>query len=68
VHFGGFQLIRNERECRGINSSNGNGNKRELQGFNNFIDNMELVDIPCIGENILGIDLMIKQRTDLIDS
>ena len=44
---GDFNSIRNERERRGINSSN--GNKRELQGFNNFIDNMELVDIPCIG-------------------
>jgi len=46
---GDFNSIRNERERRGINSPNGNGNKRELQGFNNFIDNMELVDIPCIG-------------------
>ncbi|XP_068497930.1 uncharacterized protein [Phaseolus vulgaris] len=47
--FGDFNSIRNERERRGINSPNGIGNKRELQGFNNFIDNMELVDIPCIG-------------------
>ena len=46
---GDFNSIRNERERRGINSSNGNGYKKELQEFNSFIDNMELVDIPCIG-------------------
>jgi len=44
---GDFNSIRNERERRGFNKVS--GNKREMQGFNNFIDNMELVDIPCIG-------------------
>jgi len=44
---GDFNSIRKERECRGINSSS--ANKREMQGFNNFINNMEIVDIPCVG-------------------
>jgi len=44
---GYFNSIRNEGERRGI--SQARGNKREMQGFNNFIDSMEMVDIPCIG-------------------
>ena len=44
---GDFNAIRNEGERRGI--SQARGNKREMQGFNNFIDSTELVDIPCIG-------------------
>jgi len=34
-------------ERRGIN--NNNSNKREIQGFNNFIDRVEVVDIPYVG-------------------
>jgi len=44
---GNFNAIRNEEERRGI--SQARGNKREMQGFNNFIDSMEMVDIPSIG-------------------
>jgi len=37
---GDFNAIRNEGERRGI--SQARGNKREMQGFNNFIDSMEI--------------------------
>ena len=44
---GDFNFVRNERERRGINRLS--GINRETQGFNNFIDSMEMVDLPCIG-------------------
>jgi len=44
---GDFNSIRNERERRGINRLS--GINREMQGFNNFIDSMGMVDLPCIG-------------------
>jgi len=44
---GDFNAVRNERERRGISRSR--GNNREMQGFNNFIDSMEMVYLPCIG-------------------
>ena len=44
---GDFNSVRNEKKRRGINQFS--GNNREMQGFNNFIDGMEMVDLPCIG-------------------
>jgi len=44
---GDFNSIRSEGERKGINRVS--GNMREMQGFNNFIDSMKMVDIPCIG-------------------
>ena len=44
---GDFNSVRSEGERKGINRVS--GNKREMQGFNNFIDELEMVDIPCIG-------------------
>ena len=44
---GDFNSVRREGERKEINGAR--GNKREMQGFNNFIDELELLDIPCIG-------------------
>lgn len=44
---GDFNSIRKVDERKGINC--GRSNKKEMQAFNNFIDSMELVDIPSIG-------------------
>jgi len=44
---GDFNSVRSEGERKGVNRVS--GNKREMQGFNNFIDELEMVDIPCIG-------------------
>jgi len=44
---GDFNSVRNECEWRGINRIR--SNEREMQVSNNFIESMEVVDIPCIG-------------------
>ena len=43
---GDFNSIRKEGERRGVNC--GRSNKREIQGFNNFIESMKVVDMPNI--------------------
>jgi len=43
---GDFNSIRSG-ERRGINRDS--SNKKEMQGFNNFINSVKVVDIPCIG-------------------
>jgi len=46
--FGDFNAVRKINERRGLNPI-GNTKLREMQGFNNFIESMELVDVPLIG-------------------
>ena len=48
---GDFNSIRKDGERKGVNC--GRSNKREMQGFNNFIDSMEVVDIPNIGRKYM---------------
>ena len=45
---GDFNAVRKMTERRGINPS-GNTTLKEVQGFNNFIESMELLDVPLIG-------------------
>jgi len=61
---GDFNSIRNERERMWVNKAS--GNKREMQGYNNFIDNMEMVDIPCIGRKYTCYRPNGKARAGLI--
>jgi len=44
---GDFNSIINDGERRGINGVR--RNKREMYDFNNFMECVEVVDIPCIG-------------------
>ena len=45
---GDFNAVRKVSERRGLNPS-GNTALREVQGFNKFIESMELIDVPLIG-------------------
>jgi len=48
IHVVSWEIL-TEGERRGINHDK--SNKREMQGFNNFVESLEVVDIPCIDEN-----------------
>jgi len=44
---GNFNVVRKLEERRGTNT--GSSNKREIKGFNKFIENLDMEDIPIVG-------------------
>jgi len=44
---GDFNAIRKKEERRGV--CYGRSDSREISSFNNFIEGLELLDIPCLG-------------------
>jgi len=45
---GDFNVVRREEERKGIRGCS--SQKKEMDGFNKFIDNNALLDIPCVGK------------------
>jgi len=64
---GDFNAVRKHNERKGINPS-GNTTRREIQGFNNFIETMELLDVLLIGGKYTWYkeNGMAKSRMDRI--
>jgi len=48
--FGDFNVVRNLEERKGVNHI-GSCSRSEIQGFNEFIERMELIDLPLVGRN-----------------
>jgi len=62
---GDFNAVRKINERKGLNPR-GNTSLREMQGFNNFIESMELVDVPLIEGNTPGTKKTDRQKVELI--
>ena len=57
-----FNEVRNENERKGVRGSQ----KKEISGFNSFIDHMALLDLPLVGKNYTWFrpDGTAKSRID----
>jgi len=60
-----FNAVRREDERKGIRR--GSCQRKEMGGFNGFIDTNCLVDIPTVGKNIPGSNQMVLPKVGWID-
>lgn len=64
---GDFNYIRRKEERKGINTI-GSSSRREIQGFNKFIERLEVVDLPLFGRKYTWyrINGSAKSRLDRV--
>jgi len=62
---GDFNAVRHENERKG--TSTRVTQKKEINGFNNFIERNFMVELPIVGKNTFGTRKMVKLRADWIE-
>jgi hypothetical protein len=46
---GDFNSVRDGTERRGINSIVDNGSNSDMRGFDNFLGDLDMIDLPLVG-------------------